>query len=95
MEREMRTDEIDCFGTWASSPKRSPISAAREIARSISVPFPTQLVTEANEPGESDHWIDLLLAGSTGIHVDFHADLDFHNLRSFPTHFQSPQCYAR
>jgi hypothetical protein len=31
-----------------------------------------------------------LLAGSAGIHVDFHADRHFNDLRCFPGHFGSP-----
>jgi len=31
-----------------------------------------------------------LLAGSAGIHVDFHADRHFDNLGCFPGHFGSP-----
>jgi hypothetical protein len=31
-----------------------------------------------------------LLAGSAGIHVDFHADRHFDDLRCFPGHFGSP-----
>lgn len=32
-----------------------------------------------------------LLARSAGVHVDFHADRHFHDLRSFPGHSGSPQ----
>src|ERR1700757_963302 len=31
------------------------------------------------------------LARSAGVHVDFHADRHFHNLRSFPSHSGSPK----
>ena len=33
----------------------------------------------------------VLLARSAGVHVDFHADRHFHDLRSFPGHSGSPQ----
>src|SRR5260221_13478304 len=32
----------------------------------------------------------VLLARSAGVHVDFHADRHFHDLRSFPSHSGSP-----
>ena len=33
----------------------------------------------------------VLLARSAGVHVDFHADRHFHDLRSFPSHSGSPK----
>jgi hypothetical protein len=37
----------------------------------------------------------VLLARSAGVHVDFHADRHFHDLRSFPSHSGSPKGIER
>jgi hypothetical protein len=44
----------------------------------------------AGDPPALNVYDDRLLAGGAGIHVDFHANRHFNDLRCFPSHFGSP-----
>jgi len=48
--------------------------------------------SKLSEPGRSP-WC-CLLARCAGVHVDLHANRHFDNLRSFPSHWESPKLLA-
>jgi uncharacterized protein (TIGR02118 family) len=47
---------------------------------------PTRLTNRLRAGRDRSSAINLLLTGRAGVHVDFHADLHFHDLRSLPAH---------